>query len=87
MVVKVQGFPVVNWMWYISFATWTAEATYITWTKYLTQNSGEDTVQFGANVYGFELSSFGRSIGSLITIGVGLRAIAILLLWRKSKYN
>ena len=28
-------FPVINWLWMVSYATWTAEATYFTWTRYL----------------------------------------------------
>ena len=82
---QVQRLAVVNWIWYISFATWTAETTYITWTNYLRTDHGEDTVASGADFYGYDISSYGRSVGALLIIGVGLRAIAIVLLWMKTK--
>lgn len=82
---QVQRLAVVNWIWYISFATWTAETTYITWTDYLRTDHGEDTVASGADFYGYDISSYGRSVGALLIIGFGLRAIAIALLWMKTK--
>ncbi len=82
---QVQYLPVVNWIWYISFATWTAEATYITWTDYLRSDHSDDTVAVGSDHYGFEISSYGRSVGALMVIGLGLRAIAVALLWWKTR--
>jgi hypothetical protein len=29
----VSRYPVVSWPWYVSFAMWTSEATYITWSE------------------------------------------------------
>lgn len=83
-VLQVQRLAVLNWIWYASFATWTAEATYKAWTQYLTENSGDIPIQGGADHYGYEIGSYGRSITALICIGLGFRAIAVYLIWRKS---
>eukprot|EP00981_Chlorochromonas_danica_P004890 scaffold978_cov172-Ochromonas_danica.AAC.21 len=83
---QVSRYPVVDWPWYISFATWTAEATYYTWTRYLTNKGHVDIdIQEGADRYGFVIDEgLGRSIGSLMAIGVGFRMIAALIFYLKS---
>jgi hypothetical protein len=83
----VTKYPVVNWPWYLSFATYTSEATYYTWTQYL-DNDGHvaDPVQEGADHYGYEVDNgLGRSIGALIALGVGMRVIAGVILYFKAK--
>lgn len=82
---QVRPYPVVNWPWYISYATWTAEATYYTWIKYLTDNDHVDIpLQEGADHYGFDVNhGLSRSIGALIALGVGMRLITMLILWYK----
>eukprot|EP01034_Spumella_vulgaris_P027766 gene27766-34534_t len=83
----VTKYPIVNWPWYLSFATYTSEATYYTWTKYLDNNGHvDDPVQEGADYYGYTVDQgLGRSIGALIALGVAMRVIAGLILYFKSK--
>jgi hypothetical protein len=82
--VQVSRFPVVSWPWYISYATWTAEATYITWSKYLTDNDHLPVpLQDGADQYGYTVTKgLGRSVGAMIAIGIALRIIATIIFWR-----
>jgi hypothetical protein len=82
---QIERLAVLNWAWYTSFATWTAELTYITWTKYLRKDHGEDTVPLGADYFGYQVDDIGRSVGLLIFIGIGLRVIAIILLYKMTK--
>eukprot|EP00981_Chlorochromonas_danica_P006926 scaffold1504_cov172-Ochromonas_danica.AAC.14 len=83
---QVNRYPVVDWPWYISFATWTAEATYYTWTRYITDKGHVDIdLQQGADRYGFVIDEgLGRSVGALMAIGVGFRCIAALLFYWKA---
>lgn len=83
---QVNRYPVVNWPWFVNYATWTAEATYYTWTRYQ-DNEGRLPVpiQSGANHYGFDVShGLGRSVGAMIALGIGMRIIAVVFLWRKT---
>jgi len=81
---SVAHIPVANWPWFLSFATWTAEGTYITWSEYLTgqrrQRMLDGAAHFGYNVQGGQ----GRSIGILITLGIMWRLLAVFLLLRKT---
>lgn len=78
---QVDRYPVVNIPWYLSFGTWTAEATYVTWTSYLIDHGADtQTLDSGAHTYGYDPThGLGRSIGALIAIGLGLR---LLTAWR-----
>lgn len=84
---QVSRYPVVSWPWYLSFATWTAEATYITWTRYLSADNGMDIdLQDGADRYGYQVDSgFGRSIGALIALGVAMRLVAMFVFVKKAQ--
>jgi hypothetical protein len=83
---QIENLYIANWIWYLSFATWTAEATYITWTKYLTDREWEeDEVYNGAARYGYKLDGFGRSIGWLIALGIFWRVISCVILYFKVK--
>lgn len=84
---QVAKYPVVSWPWYLSFATWTAEATYFTWTEYLTNNDNVPApIQGGADSYGYDISNgIGRSVGVLIALGVGMRILSVYIMWKKVK--
>lgn len=84
---QVSRYPVVSWPWYLNYATWTAEATYFTWTRYLL-NDGHVPVplQEGADVYGYDIegdNGIARSVGAMIALGVGMRVLASWLLYRR----
>eukprot|EP01040_Poterioochromonas_malhamensis_P002087 gene2087-2226_t len=84
---QINKLPVINWLWHLSFATWTAEAAFFTWTEY-TENFGKlnISVQDAADKYGFDVShGLNRSVGALLALGIGLRIIAIFILWWKAK--
>ena len=81
---QVQGLPVVNWLWYLSFATHTSQATYYTWTRYL-NNAGH--IPNGAQVepgassgFGYTVGNLSTSIGALIGIGLMFRVLSIMIL-------
>jgi len=82
---SVRGLPIVNWAFFLSFATWTAEGTYVTWTSYMTgalrQRMLDGVDHFGYDVAGGQ----SRSIGILVLIGFVWRAIATALLVRKAR--
>jgi hypothetical protein len=84
---QVSRYPVVSWPWYVSFATWTAEATFYTWSKYLTNHDELNiSLQDGADHFGYDVSNgLGRSIGTLIALGFAMRIIALGLLWWKTR--
>ena len=84
---QVEIYPVISWPWYLSFATWTAEATYITWSKYLLDNGHVSVpLQDGADMYGYDVEhGFGRSVGALMTLGVVLRVLAGYIMYRRVK--
>lgn len=81
---SVANIPVANWPWFLSFATWTAEGTYITWSDYFTgqkrQRMLDGAAHFGYNVQGGQ----GRSIAILIALGLMWRIVAVFLLVRKT---
>ena len=80
---------VVNWPWYLSFATWTAESAYVTWSGYVRDQGVPDAwarVKVGADHFGFELEGGqGRSIGALVGIGLLWRVVAAAVLYRKTR--
>ncbi len=84
---QVNQYPVVNWPWYLSFSTWTAEATFYTWSNYLDDDGKVDiSLQDGADRYGYDIShGLNRSIGALLALGIAMRIIAIFFLWYKTK--
>jgi ABC-type multidrug transport system ATPase subunit len=65
--------------WYISFATWTAEGTYYTWTTYLADAdmSNEERIQEGADKFGYDLGSMNRAVGCLIALGTAFRIFTV----------
>lgn len=83
---QVSSLPVVSWPWYLSYATWTAEACYVTWSRYLTNGDRLDIdLQDGAERYGYDVSDgLGRSVGVLICLGVGMRILAAAIFIRKA---
>ena len=80
--VEVQHLPIVNWAWYLSFGTWTAQAVYITFTEYW---EGIRNRQSGADKFGFDISAFGTSIGAMFGIGLMFRVVALLALRAATK--
>lgn len=84
---QLSDLNILNTPWYISYATWTAEAAYYTWTQYMSESGidNEERVQRGADHYGYEVSSLGRAIGCLVALGIGFRLIALYLLVRRTK--
>lgn len=82
---QVNRIPVVNWLWQISFSTWSAEAVYITWSRYLSDWPNYP-IQEGADHFGYDIShGFTRSISILVAIGIVMRIIAVIILIVKSK--
>ncbi len=84
---QVNQYPVVNWPWYLSFATWTAESTFYTWSYYLKDYDKVDiSLQDAADHYDYNIShGLNRSIGGLLALGIAMRIIAIFFLWYKTK--
>ena len=82
---QVQDLHVINWVWYISFGTWTAEATYLTWTEYLLERPWiRNEVVNAADYYGYEIShNMQRSLGWLFAIGIFWRVVAASVLYFK----
>lgn len=74
--------PVVNWLWVLSLGTWTAEATYVTYTEFA--QSLYD-IPRGAAYYGFESKDLRRAIGALIALGLAWRIVAIVCLYATLK--
>ena len=81
---QVSKYPIVNWPWYLSFGTWTSEATYVTWSDYLTNNGNiPNNLQTGADSYGYQVTDgLARSLLSLFAIGTGLRLIVLFVLYK-----
>jgi ABC-type multidrug transport system ATPase subunit len=82
---QVNKLSIVSLPWYLSYATWTAEGTYYTWTQYLSSAGidNDERVELGADHYGYEVSSLSRAIGCLIGLGVGFRILALIILYIK----
>lgn len=78
--------PIVDLAWFISFSTWSAEATYSTWSRYLRDDAVPDRVQEGASRYGFIVSNYTRAMFAMIAIGIVWRILAVILVWRMSKH-
>jgi ABC-type multidrug transport system ATPase subunit len=77
---QVSSLNIAALPWYVSFGTWTAEASYYAYTKWL---QVDRNVQAGADKFGFEVSDgIGRSLGALAAIGIGYRIITLVLLHR-----
>lgn len=84
---SVRDLPVVNWLWYLSYATYTAEATYYTWAQYLTNGGRVDVdLQSGADHYGYRIDQgLGPSIGALVGLGIAMRIVAVYFLWNHAR--
>jgi ABC-type multidrug transport system ATPase subunit len=85
---SVAPLPVLNWPWYLSFATWTAESTYITWVAYLREGGAPAAVAArvadGAAFFGYSLEGQARAVGALVGIGLAWRAVAVAVLVRRA---
>lgn len=79
---QVERWTVISYPWYLSFATWTSEATYVTWAQYLHDDGHVDEpIQEGASVYGYDVShGLGRSIGALLALGTLLRLVVLVMI-------
>lgn len=75
---RVMPLPIINWLWVLSFGTWTAEATYVTYAEFA--RPLYDLAR-GAAYYGFEVFDLSRAIGALFALGVLWRAVAIFVLY------
>lgn len=81
---RVLGTPIVNLLWLLSFATWTSESTYITWSGYM---SGAQRARMldGAAFFGFDVANGqARSIAVLVALGLAWRALAALVVVRRA---
>jgi hypothetical protein len=77
----VQPLPIVNWLWYLSFATYVSEAVYYTYTAF---EAPVRAVSAAAeNAFGFAAteSVFLTSIGAMFGLGLLWRLCALLALW------
>ena len=84
---SVKQYPVLNWPWYLSFATGTAQGVYAVWTEYLTDHGHvKQEVQEGANHYGYHVTGgVSFALGMLLLIGTAFRVTTILILHRKTR--
>lgn len=82
---QISKLNVVSIPWYLSYATWTAEGTYYTWTQYLSSAGidNENRIEMGAGHYGYDVSSINRAIGCLAALGLGFRILALIILRQK----
>jgi ABC-type multidrug transport system ATPase subunit len=81
---QVQSFPIVNWPWYLSFATWTSEIVYYTVSQYL-QNQNDDLasrVRVGARQDGFQVTDIAKPVIALLGLGFLARAASLLAVQR-----
>lgn len=74
-------YPIVNWAWLLSFATWVAEAVYFTFSYYWRDIRD---VQAGADGFGFSSASIGPAIGKMFGLGLMWRAVAMYILAAKA---
>lgn len=81
---QVDRYPVISYPWYLSFGTWTSEATYVTWSRYLHDDGVvPEPVQEGANYYGYDVShGLSRSISALFALGIAMRLLVLFFLMR-----
>ena len=83
---SVKGYYVLNWIWYLSFSTYSAEGTYYTWVQSFRDNPDAwKRVVKGADYFGYDIDSQSRSIGALIALGLTWRLIAVFILYVKTK--
>ena len=84
--VQVSDLPVVNWLWYSSYATWTAQAIYFTFSRYLT-NEGRVPARLeeGAGSYGYDISNLSRPIIFLFLFGLITRILTFIIIYCKTK--
>jgi hypothetical protein len=84
----VSPLPVVNWLWYLSYATWTAEATYVTWTGgYLVRGDARERMLAVASSYfGYDVrGGQGRSVAALLALGLAWRALAGYIIVKRAR--
>lgn len=83
---SVKGYHILNWVWYLSFSTYSAEGVYYTWVQYFRPNTDAwSRVIKGADYFGYSIESQSRSIGALFAIGFMWRIITIVILYIKTK--
>lgn len=76
--VRIMQLPVVNWLWVLSFGTWTAEATYVTYAEFA--RPLYDLAR-GAAYYGFEVMDLSRAVGALFALGALWRTVTLVCLY------
>jgi hypothetical protein len=74
---QVVPLPVLNWPWYLSLATWTAQGAYATWSE---PQRGVRDVDAGAAYFGYSVRGVGPAVGALFAIGLLWRAVALAVL-------
>lgn len=84
---QVNAYPVINWLWYLSFGTWTSESVYVTITQYLLNSSPDvaSRVRVGATHTGFQVTDFGRPILILLGLGLLVRVLVAWSLWHHAR--
>ena len=80
--VQVENLHVANLLWYLSYGTWTAEATYKTWTSYLPD---QKNVIKAADTYGYDIIDVDRSIAMLVILGFLWRVFTVWALYIKMR--
>ena len=77
----INPLPVVNWLWYISFASYVAQAVYYTYTAF--EAPVRDVSASAMNTFGFAATdaSFATSIGVMFALGFAWRIAALIALW------
>jgi hypothetical protein len=83
---QVNDMAILAAPWYLSYATWSAETVYYTWTRYLTQGgvNNEEEIDQGADLFGYQVSDNSRGVGCLVALGISFRLIALFSLRYKA---
>ena len=81
----VLALPVLNWAWYLSFALYTAQAVYFTYTAF--EAPVRDISEAAYSGFGFYANdaSFATSIGAMFGLGFLWRIVALFALWIVSR--
>ena len=77
----INPLPVVNWLWYLSFALYVAQAAYYTFTAF--EAPVRDVSASSLNTFGFAATdaAFAISIGAMFGLGFLWRIAALIALW------
>jgi ABC-type multidrug transport system ATPase subunit len=74
----INRLPVVNWVWYLSFASYVSNAVYITFTSFIAAT--RDIKAAAASEFGFSVDDFNRCIGAMFGLGFLWRFVALFIL-------